>query len=175
MKRIIIFSLLLMVLTWTASAAPIPTIGYAVGSRGYSLEDASHREYAAVDLIWRPAGGPAVLRLGAAVPVGDGWFTKTRFSGGADLRLAVIRNHPFHTLVSLESQWAPALSAQIVRGIGSDDPLLLQAAIQPFRFEVGGGYISLLSPGIYADVGASWGDQPAGWGIALFDFGFFLK
>ena len=174
MKRVLILGLF-VALAWNSHAVSVPTIGYAVGTQGYSLEDASYRGHAALDFIWRPAGGPATLRIGTAVPTGDGWFSKVRFSLGADIRVLALRNHPFGSWISLESQWAPAISARVVRGIGKDDPVLLQAALQPLRFEVGGGYLSLLSPAVYADLGGGWNHLPAGWGIALFDFGFYMR
>lgn len=176
-------------------ATSIPSFGYSTGARGYDLPGITPAEHAAADIIWHPVESRLTLHAGAAVPLADGWLTETLFSAGAEAVLLRIREHPFRKWVTLESQYAPGAGIGILASglLGGSDSegtaaaVYLSAALQPLKFEVGGGYFSFLAPSVYwaiplqfaggTDIqqnGQQYGLVPSGWGITLFDFGFYL-
>lgn len=157
----------------SAAGAGTPSLGYSVSGRGFVLPGASVHEHGAVDLVWRPSDGYVTFRTGIAVPAGDGWCKKALYHGGLDLTLMRIRPHFFAEWISMESRFAPAAGIGFA-GSGDIGGAYLSASLYPLRFEVGGGYISVLSPAVYADVFGLGDSFFAGWSFTLFDFGYYI-
>jgi hypothetical protein len=201
-RRAVLIAAVLILTISAATGQPatsIPSFGYSTGARGYDLPGITPAEHAAADIIWRPAGSRLTLHLGTAVPLADGWLTESLFSAGADAALFRLRAHPFRNWITLESQYAPGagigiLAAGLLGGSdaeGTAAAVYLSAALQPLKFEVGGGYFSFLAPSVYWDIPLLSADGtdllqneqqnlqqngllPSGWGMTLFDFGFYL-
>jgi len=165
--------LILLILTGllTASAlwANVPDFGYAVSARGFDLPGVSAYEHGSLELLWRPNQGPLTLRGGAALPLGDGWFFRARFTAAAEVRLAALRDHPMENWISLDSRYAPSAGIGGITAEGKQVYLSLE--LTPLRFETGGGYYAFLAPSLYLDPRKR---SLEGWGISLFHFGYYL-
>ncbi len=171
MKRFVLFAVLMcFVLPVSAEG---PSFGYSVSTRGFSIPGVSVYEQGAVDLLWRPNTGYLTLRAGVSVPAGDGWFANALFAGGADLTILRLYEHPFKRVLSLENRYAPSLGAGLVFSLDTND-VFLYASAHPVKFEVGGGYISVLAPLLAMDVFSMYDSFMPGWGISLFDIGFYI-
>jgi len=174
----------------------VPKFGYSVLTKGYSAASESFLpfEYAGIEFVWRPAGAdsPAVISLGAAVPVKGGWFADTAVSASADV--VICRSAPGEHILadffSLNSRYAPAAGiggAASIRSFSGADDIWIQGELHPLRFETGGGYASVLAPVVLlnpytfsrSDVfgNAENPSEPAEWlewGFILFEYGFFV-
>jgi|GEM_PF-6712382 len=157
-----------------AAGQQIPAAGYSVSGRGYVLPKVSSLEHGAVDFIWNPSRGALTFRAGASVPAGDRWFADAVVAAGLDITLFRAEEHIFRKWISHESRYAPAFGGGVTCALSESPSWYLSADIQPLRFEVGGGVIALLSPSIYWDPTYEKPFTPTGWGIRLFDFGFFV-
>ncbi len=173
MRRVIILLCILLVST-CAYAEFVPHSGYELSSKGYSVSGFSEKKFIGIDLVLAVKSLPLSLEAGIAIPLLGDIVEESVLNAGIEFIPFVIKDHPFKHWITLDNYYAPSL--QITASATCDtitQPVII-GSIHPLRFVVGGGYTSVLSPGLIIDPFNGISDMIAGWEMELFRVGFYL-
>ncbi len=146
MKRCLIVSLMLLCMTGLLSAEDPGhgRLGYEVSVRGYSSEVLTESETAGLQFVYYTSSLPLAFHLGGSIPLNSDWKQDSIISVDLEYIPISVSDHPFSRFFSLPSQYAPSIRLGVladIKGIGSPD---FFAEIHPLRFNIGGGYTSIL-------------------------------
>ncbi len=173
MKRMI--GLLCLLLTATASYAEyVPHIGYELSSKGYASEALSNKEYISLDMVLAVKLLPVSIEAGVGIPLLGDLSTEMVLNAGIEFFPILIKDHPFKNWISLDSYYAPSFQISATAPLDSLSQPLFISSIHPLRFKVGGGYSSILSPGLIFNPLAGIDEMLEGWNLEIFRVGFYL-